>query len=709
VAVCAVVVGLLCTAHLDQMFLDGHLGYAGGLRGAIGRNYLRFDPMESRLAPLQNAGPTYDAPPSVRYNHPPLSGMLVGLSFAIFGPSEATARLIPLAGSVLTVPLLFGWVRRLWGCAGASVAVGIWAVSPFVAIYGAMVSYEPLVILWWNLLLWAWARWQGGERTRIDLIFAGCAIFLGLWTDWPLAPLVGGLIVTELVLVVTRRPRRPAMLLVAVLTLIGALGLLAIYYLVVLDVARGGLESLYRMRSSIGRWSAVDVAAHISHRTAALLTWPLVVAAVAGLIGLLLGRPKTEGALSDRGRLLLPTCLIAPPLALLVLLPQHAVIHCFSAWFLLPAAVVSAAVVLVWMTRWVSTRAGRGLAVAPLLIFGSLLIWQAVPVVADGWISDGSPLEGRPRLRYEHLAVARWAGRITEPGEILAIDPATGITGVRAWFQHDRPVLRLRGRAPVEGLLRRSRAKLALLPRERINTEDLGELIEEQGLILVAGWAALDRDRPGVVEVLELREERPSPWWVAARSASYPPHRLVRAEGRAAVYRRQILGDARPDLPRLDEASASLAELAARRMLSQSDSDSSRLEGMIRARLSQVEDREICPDLVWIGAQLGSTAAGRPTAGLVFRSERDLESFPSVSAELSRLDGGGRTSWRVNPDDLFRWSAGSWIVSSERLPPELPSGRYRLTIRGCGRSLERSAVELRHRPILPVMEPVGRI
>jgi hypothetical protein len=229
------VVALSCAAHLDQMFLDGHLGYAGALRGVIGQNYLRFDPWEIRLAPLQNGGPSFDAAPAVRFNHPPLSGMLVGLAFRLVGgASEAAARMVPLIFSVLTVPLLAAFVRRRWGDGVALAAVVVWSLSPFVAIYGAMVSYEPLLIFFWMATLWAWSCWSHAGGGRRWPVIAAAATALGVWTDWPMVALVCGLIAVEARALGLRRPRRPAMLLGLAASLAAALLSLALFYFVIL-------------------------------------------------------------------------------------------------------------------------------------------------------------------------------------------------------------------------------------------------------------------------------------------------------------------------------------------------------------------------------------------------------------------------------------------------------------------------------------------
>ncbi len=711
VPVCCIVVAVLCSAHLDQMFLDGHLGFAGSLRGVIGSNYLRYDPVETRFAPLQNAGPSFDAAPSVRFNHPPLSGMLVGLAFALAGPSEATARIVPIAASILTVPLLFGWVRRLWGKAAAITAVIIWSLSPFVVIYGAMVSYEPLVMLSWNLLLWAWARWSLGESPRMALTWAGLALFAGVWTDWPMVPLAGGLLVTEGLLVAFRRPRRPAMLLVLVSCLAGALGALAIYYFVVLDIDGERLESLYRIRSSLGRWSATDVAVHIAHRTAVLLTWPLVITAAVGLGSLALGRPRSEGHLSGPSRALVFIGLLAPPLALLVVLSQHAVIHCFSAWYLLPAAVVGSAVTLVWLSRLLHRRSGRLASAAPAVLFTVLFLWGATPVVLDGWLSDGSPLEGRPRLHYTHLAIARWAGENTRAGDILVIDDATGITGVRTWFRHGRAVSRVRRAASVTRALREHNGRLALAPATRFTNDELRRLASDHGLTFIGGTLAVDAGRRREVSVLEIREERITPWWVYAGSASYPPHRLIEAPGRTAVYREQLLGERSPTIPVVETDDMSIAELAARHLITGDEERRDELARAIEERLTfSAPERARRPGrgLLWRGGRLEMTPQGLPMLSLVFQTEEGLRRPPTIRAFLEPEDGSRGHQWIAAPDDLFVWPADSWIVSTRRLPASLLSGPYRLEIR-VGRRRFQVSVNLERQLVLPMMDPVGRL
>ena len=93
--------------------------------------------------------------------------------------------------------------------------------------------------------------------------------------------------------------------------------------------------------------------------------------------------------------------LLIPPLILLVSLPQHAVSPLLLS--LVPVArgrdrcrrggPLARA-------RHERTLERRGGSAGDDL--DALVLWTATPVVLDGWVSDGSPLEGRPRMAYRH-------------------------------------------------------------------------------------------------------------------------------------------------------------------------------------------------------------------------------------------------------------------------------------------------------------------
>jgi hypothetical protein len=458
----------------------------------------------------------------------------------------------------------------------------------------------------------------------------------------------------------------------------------------------------------LGRWAAWDAAAHIGARTAALLTWPLAAAAAAGLVAALAGRPPPRRAGT---REVLVLAMTAPPVGLLVALPQHAVIHCFSAWYLLPAAVVAGAVALVAAARLAAARLGWWAAAALGACFAALLLWRAVPVVADGWVADGSPFEEAPRLEYGHLVVARWAGARTGPGDGLLVDPATGVVGVRTWFLHDRHVRTLGPRESVEGALEGDRApRLALLSRGRIDPATLGRLAGRYRVSIVGDTLAVDTGRPGGgVEVLELVEGEMTPWWLVARSAVVPPHRLRPAPWREAAYGRGLGLPAREPSPGPAPADAGLAELAARHSLALGGPRAVALEAAIARRLSFRVGAEVCPGLEWVGAEVARSPQGRVTVRLALRALTELAALPRVEAELVAARGRPAARWAVVADDLVSYPAGAVAVASARLPVGTRPGTYRVELRGCARRARGPEVSVRPSAPLPVLGRVGRL
>jgi 4-amino-4-deoxy-L-arabinose transferase-like glycosyltransferase len=157
-------------------------------------------------------------------HHPTLLPVLVTASFALFGESEASARLVPIAASLASVVLLWLFVRHTAGSRAATFAAATFAAVPMELHYGDMVDFEPVLTLWMlAFVICLWRRGVSG-RTRWSV---GMALFalLALWTDWP-----GYLLVLAaagwLLLFAPRDMRRLGWLCVA---LVGCAGLLFLW------------------------------------------------------------------------------------------------------------------------------------------------------------------------------------------------------------------------------------------------------------------------------------------------------------------------------------------------------------------------------------------------------------------------------------------------------------------------------------------------
>ena len=117
-------------------------------------------------------------------HHPTLLPVLVTISFAIFGESEGTARVIPIVASLASVMVLWFLLRYTAGPRAATLGAAVFAAVPMELHYGDMVDFEPVLTLWMLALLacvWYWGVTAHTRWAWASAIFAG----LALWTDWP--------------------------------------------------------------------------------------------------------------------------------------------------------------------------------------------------------------------------------------------------------------------------------------------------------------------------------------------------------------------------------------------------------------------------------------------------------------------------------------------------------------------------------------------
>ena len=121
---------------------------------------------------------------------PPLAFYLDGLSVAILGPSEFALRLPTFLASLVSVALVYGLGRRLFGAPAGLAGAWVMALSPFATQFSITVFVDPLLTTWILLGMWwlvhgrlgwgaaalalAWATKQTA------LLFVPLALLLGL-------------------------------------------------------------------------------------------------------------------------------------------------------------------------------------------------------------------------------------------------------------------------------------------------------------------------------------------------------------------------------------------------------------------------------------------------------------------------------------------------------------------------------------------------
>ncbi|MCY4081105.1 MAG: glycosyltransferase family 39 protein [Caldilineaceae bacterium] len=78
---------------------------------------------------------------------PPLFIWLLAYWFQVFGASEASARLLNIGISILTIPIVATIAKRAWSPAAGLVAATVFALNPFAISYSPTAFTDPLLVL----------------------------------------------------------------------------------------------------------------------------------------------------------------------------------------------------------------------------------------------------------------------------------------------------------------------------------------------------------------------------------------------------------------------------------------------------------------------------------------------------------------------------------------------------------------------------------
>ena len=387
-----------------------HKAWGGAMYGNIARNLVRYDPRATGFAPLTNVGPLAAREEFEYYYHyPPLLVSMVAASYRVFGVHEGSARLVPLAFSLLVMALVFAFARRFWDVRVAVAALVLVSFLPVEVYYADHVDvYGPPVVFFSGLAVFAYARWYQ-DRRRGDLVLTVAALALGCLTAW-YAYFVVPLLIGHALLVAPRNRRPPLTvpaLFVACAVLVFAGFLLHRRLLIGAggsEVAGSLLEKFF-LRSA---WTdlaiptpegliPVSLAGFVKHlgRDFVRLHGPMVLALVATWL-VLVTRSALRRSLEDRDWFLLILLGFGAlhNLAFPKLMPGHDFMsRCFA-----PGFAVAAAVALVTIARHVEQRFGawssRALVATTLAVAtvsGAVLARQ---VPQGGVYGDGLQLWG---------------------------------------------------------------------------------------------------------------------------------------------------------------------------------------------------------------------------------------------------------------------------------------------------------------------------
>lgn len=175
--------GLVLASEIDRPWING-ADYNGAVWSQAAHNVLRAGLTETSGA----ASGFYFGPlpiPTWGYylHHPPLLHLAIAALFSLFGEHEWIARLVPIGCSLTSLLFLWLLVRSCGGVRLASLTAVVFACLPMQLRYGAMVNFEPCVLM---LILGALLclRWNS-VTTRPAWKHAALAfVVVGLWVDW---------------------------------------------------------------------------------------------------------------------------------------------------------------------------------------------------------------------------------------------------------------------------------------------------------------------------------------------------------------------------------------------------------------------------------------------------------------------------------------------------------------------------------------------
>lgn len=189
---CVLLLLALYAAGLTQRLTapwSGMHDWNGAFYSQLSRNLLRYPFDVHHGMGVLAVGA--DVPPvgeRDRYaHHPPGLVWLIAGTFRLFGESEATARVVPIAASLASLWMLIGLAARRAGRERALCAGLVFALMPMNVYFGRMVNHEAVCLC---LMLAAVRAWQaaGPGRPAATRAFAltgwGAAIVALIWTDW---------------------------------------------------------------------------------------------------------------------------------------------------------------------------------------------------------------------------------------------------------------------------------------------------------------------------------------------------------------------------------------------------------------------------------------------------------------------------------------------------------------------------------------------
>jgi uncharacterized membrane protein len=361
----------------------------------------------------------------------PLTFILMYGALQLFGVSEWSARVVPALIGIISIPILYFPMRKLFGLAVALTASLFLALAPWHLYWSQNARFYALLLLFYTLALFTF--YFGIEYDRPLYLIASLVFGFLAFVERNFAIVFAPILVCYLLLIMFLPWGRPPglrlrnLLILSFPGLVGAL-FLVLSYLIYPAVWEDQLGWI-RFVNNTPVWNAATIVYY--------LRVPVICMGLLGLVHLLIQKQRIG--------LLLGIAAILPPLLIIVLAPwmytaSRYVFISLTSWLLL------ASVAMIELFRLTSQH-------GKLLVFGVLLL-----LVLDFGSEDLLYYKFHHGNRDNWAAAFAWIGQHKQPGDLVisshqelgnyymqektlamqAVDSAQlEMNGIRAWFVED--------------------------------------------------------------------------------------------------------------------------------------------------------------------------------------------------------------------------------------------------------------------------------
>lgn len=150
---------LLISQFISAPFNRGHDAAGGTHWGAIARNYVRYGYLGTKFGMVQNGGSLLPAEFIYYTHHPPLTPIILSLSFRVFGLSEWSIRFTYVLFALGTLVLFYTFINEFFGRKIAVLACLSTLLTPMYLHFSSVPDMISITLFFCLGTIYSYARW----------------------------------------------------------------------------------------------------------------------------------------------------------------------------------------------------------------------------------------------------------------------------------------------------------------------------------------------------------------------------------------------------------------------------------------------------------------------------------------------------------------------------------------------------------------------